>query len=259
MRRSKSQKTSGQTSKPAAADQRTGSRKRKAEPCQGKTPAAKKANASDIQNLRYKKKLSERKDQSGSNQFPQNVIPCLSWTNSEDVWNNMLSKEMKYIHDKSFMKQHPRLEPHMRSNVLDYLTKVCEAYELQLETFYLEQDIFDRFIMTQVDIGTDQLQLIATTSLYIAAKVKGSYPPCIYAFACVTDGICTESEIRDCRILKALNWHLLPQTAVSWLKLYTQVDALKDCHDFLVCQFSQEKYIQMAQDCLQQEEQKNQD
>lgn len=45
---------------------------------------------------------------------------------------------------------------------------------LHRETFYLAQDFFDRFMLTQVAIGKNQLQLIGITSLFIASKLEVS-------------------------------------------------------------------------------------
>ena len=164
--------------------------------------------------------------------------------------------------------------------------KVSEVYTLHRETFYLAQDIFDRFMLTQKDTGKDQLQLIGITSLFIASKIEvlrlrfdsvntfcsqsqlknitelhGAtfltnisvwqeiYPPKLQEFAYVTDGACNEEEIlsKELVMLKALNWELCPETVISWLKLYSQVDSLKDDASFLIPQFSQETYIQIAQ------------
>lgn len=47
--------------------------------------------------------------------------------------------------------------------------------------------------------------------------------------------------------LQALKWELCPVTIVSWLNLYLQVDALKDDPKVLLPQYSQEKFIQIAQ------------
>lgn len=46
---------------------------------------------------------------------------------------------------------------------------------------------------------------------------------------------------------QALNWSLCPETPISWLKLYAQVEAQTDQENFLVPQFSQELYIQITQ------------
>lgn len=75
------------------------------------------------------------------------------------------------------------------------------------------------------------------------------YPPKLQEFAYVTDGACNEEEIlaKELVMLKALHWDLCPETVISWLKLYSQVDSLKDEANFLIPQFSQETYIQITQ------------
>lgn len=47
--------------------------------------------------------------------------------------------------------------------------------------------------------------------------------------------------------MQALDWNLCPETPISWLKLYAQVEAQTDGENFLVPQFSQETYIQITQ------------
>lgn len=54
-------------------------------------------------------------------------------------------------------------------------------------------------------------------------------------------------------LLQALKWELCPVTIVSWLNLYLQVDALKDVPKVLLPQYSQEKFIQIAQVSSQQQ------
>lgn len=48
-------------------------------------------------------------------------------------------------------------------------------------------------------------------------------------------------------VLQALDWNLCPETPISWLKLYAQVEAQTDGENFLVPQFSQKTYIQITQ------------
>lgn len=47
-----------------------------------------------------------------------------SWASSDDVWIKMLNKELKYVHDKSYMQRHPKLQPKMRAILLDWLLEV---------------------------------------------------------------------------------------------------------------------------------------
>ncbi|KAK2845164.1 hypothetical protein Q5P01_011823 [Channa striata] len=176
-------------------------------------------------------------------------IPRLSWASSDDVWIKMLNKELKYVHDKSYLQRHPKLQPKMRSILLDWLLEVSEVYSLHRQTAYLAQDYFDRFMLTQQNVNKDYLQLIGITALFIASKIEEIYPPKIFEFAYVTDGACDIWDIQrtELHILKALDWNLCPETPISWLKLYAQVDAQKEGENFLVPQFSQETYIQITQ------------
>ncbi|XP_062848171.1 G1/S-specific cyclin-E2 [Trichomycterus rosablanca] len=268
MSRRCSRNTLQERNKNAPDQQTTCSRKRKAEPCKRKTPVAAKKQSYEIQNRWVEGEVSpcvlvetpqkelETSNVSGFKRFRfQNLfinpspLPCLSWASSDDVWIKMLNKELKYVHDKTFMEQHPSLQPKMRAILLDWLLEVSEVYTLHRETFYLAQDLSDRFMMTQVGIGKNQLQLIGITSLFIAAKMEEIYPPKLHEFAYVTDGACDEDEILEMELimLKALNWELCPETVVSWLKLYSQVDSLKDGSNFLVPQFAQETYIKIIQ------------
>lgn len=36
----------------------------------------------------------------------------------------MLNKELKYVHDKSYLQRHPKLQPKMRAILLDWLLEV---------------------------------------------------------------------------------------------------------------------------------------
>lgn len=126
-----------------------------------------------------------------------------SWASSDDVWIKMLNKELKYVHDKSYLQRHPKLQPKMRAILLDWLLEVSmkifnvqkfdcsgfgqrlslyvrlprqvsEVYSLHRQTAYLAQDYFDRFMLTQENINKDYLQLIGITALFIASKIEVS-------------------------------------------------------------------------------------
>ncbi|XP_030012936.1 G1/S-specific cyclin-E2 [Sphaeramia orbicularis] len=199
----------------------------------------------------------EPMDQSGFKQYifknlfiKPSPIPRLSWANSDDVWVKMLNKELKYVHDKSYLQKHPKLQPTMRAILLDWLFEVSEVYSLHRQTAYLAQDFFDRFMLTQTDVNKDYLQLIGITALFIAAKMEEIYPPKIFEFAYVTDGACDTWDIQrtEINILQALKWNLCPETPISWLNLYAQVEARKDdSEDFLVPQICPDTYIQITQ------------
>ncbi|XP_061920130.1 G1/S-specific cyclin-E2 [Entelurus aequoreus] len=243
-------------------------RKRKSEPFRKKTQPTAKKQSYEIQKCWFEDGTSpcvlietphkelEPADPSSFKQYrfknlfiKTSPLPRLSWASSDDVWIKMLNKELKYVHDKSYLKAHPRLQASMRAILLDWLLEVSEVYCLHRQTAYLAQDYFDRFMLTQDDVNKEFLQLIGITALFIASKIEEIYPPKISEFAYVTDGACDTWDIQrtELLILKALDWTLCPETPIAWLKLYAQVEAQKDGHNFLVPQYSQETYIQITQ------------
>ncbi|XP_053324236.1 G1/S-specific cyclin-E2 [Spea bombifrons] len=176
-------------------------------------------------------------------------LPELSWGIPKDVWAKMLGKEARYTHSSQVLQNHPTLNTDMRSILMDWLIEVSEVYSLHRETFYLAQDFFDRFMLTQNHVNKSMLQLIGVTTLFIASKLEEIYPPKIHEFAYVTDGACCEDDILQMEliILKALKWELCPVTSVAWLNLYLQVSVLKESPKLLLPQYSQEQFIQIAQ------------
>ncbi|KAL3208158.1 hypothetical protein MRX96_009745 [Rhipicephalus microplus] len=193
-------------------------------------------------------------------------LPQLSWADQENVWNLMVHKDVIYVHSASVLERHPALQPRMRAILLDWLIEVCEVYRLHRDTYYLAQDILDRYLAKTSNLPKNQLQLLGITSLFLAAKMEEIYPPKLTEFAYVTDGACQEREILDkeLSILVALNWDLTPVTVNGWLNTYLQIAAKKEKRgkdmNFLHPGFSACSFVQVAQlvdlcmldvDCLQ--------
>nr|XP_057909389.1 G1/S-specific cyclin-E2 isoform X3 [Doryrhamphus excisus] len=157
-------------------------------------------------------------------------LPVLSWASSDDVWIKMLNKELTYVHDKSYMQRHPKLQPSMRAILLDWLLEVSEVYCLHRQTAYLAQDYFDRFMLTQEDVNKDYLQLIGITALFIASKIEEIYPPKIGEFAYVTDGACDTWDIQctELHILKLLDLCMMDITSLDFS--YSVLAAAAFCH-----------------------------
>lgn len=179
----------------------------------------------------------------------------------------MIRKDVLYVHSASVLDRHPALQPRMRAILLDWLIEVCEVYRLHRDTYYLAQDILDRYLAQSSNLPKNQLQLLGITALFIASKMEEIYPPKLAEFAYVTDGACQEAEILDkeLSILVALKWDLTPVTVNGWLSTYLQVAAKKDkknkaAKNFLYRGFSACSFVQVAQlvdlcmldvDCLQ--------
>ncbi|CAB1430253.1 unnamed protein product [Pleuronectes platessa] len=175
-------------------------------------------------------------------------LPPLGWGSSEDVWVKMVGKEQSYRHSEGFTQKHPTLKPRMRSILLDWLIEVSGAYTLHRQTFYLAQDYFDRFMLTQNNVEKNMLQLIGITCLFIASKMEEACPPKLSQMVHITAWTYHDEEIlqMELLVLKALRWNLCPETAVSWLKLYFQLASMNANSDLLEPQFPRDLYVQMT-------------
>lgn len=159
---------------------------------------------------------------------PLSPLPCLSWTNSASLWQQMRHKDTcKPAPETDLHLRHPCILPSMRMILLDWMLEVCEEYRLHRETYYLALDMYDRFMDSQINIQKEQLQLVGVTCLFIASKIEEIYPPKLADFAYVTDGACLADEIiyTELIICKALNWRLNHHivTVNTWMNIYMQL------------------------------------
>uniref|UniRef100_A0A672GVQ3 G2/mitotic-specific cyclin-B2 n=1 Tax=Salarias fasciatus TaxID=181472 RepID=A0A672GVQ3_SALFA len=170
------------------------------------------------------------------------------WRDSDQVRLQMFGHDLNYKHSANFLKKHPNVAPAMRSILLNWLIEVCEAYTLHRQTFYLAQDYFDRFMMTQSNVQKDVLQLIGITCLFIAAKMEESHPPRLRQMVYVTADTYSEKHIiqMELAVLKHLRWQLTPETPLSWMNLFFQLSANSNGSDLLERQFPLDFYLQMT-------------
>ncbi|KAJ8041974.1 G1/S-specific cyclin-E [Holothuria leucospilota] len=194
-----------------------------------------------------------------SNLFPcplrdrKSPLPKLNWADSNELWKNMLKKEVHYARVSNCLEKHPALDAKMRSILLDWLIEVCEVYHLHRETFFLAQDYVDRYLAETSNVPKMQLQLIGITALFIASKLEEIYPPKLGDFSYVTDGACTDENILDQEILmlKALKWALSPVTVNTWLNVYMQLgqteEIVQEGSNFLIPKYSPQEFIQITQ------------
>jgi G1/S-specific cyclin-E len=160
-----------------------------------------------------------------SRTFRNSPLPQLNWGDPNEIWDSMLTRDHSYNRDAFLLIKNPLITAKMRSILLDWLSEVCEVFNLLRETYYFALDFIDRYLSIKNDIARQQLQLIGITCLFIAAKIEEVYPPKLKELAFVTDGACTELEIiqKELVIMETLNWSLHPVTVNKWLSIYMQL------------------------------------
>ena len=140
------------------------------------------------------------------------------------MWKNLHFRELQYYPLHDYMDRQAFLNPRMRAILFDWMTEVCQEYQLKRETLHLALINVDRYLSAVKNLKRSKLQLVGVASLLIASKVEEIYAPRGSEFVMTTDGAYSAQEIfqMEMKILKVLQWKITPVTTFTWLNLYTR-------------------------------------
>ncbi|ODV94322.1 hypothetical protein PACTADRAFT_51180 [Pachysolen tannophilus NRRL Y-2460] len=127
--------------------------------------------------------------------------------------------------DPNYLTWQKNLKPKMRSILVDWMVEVHMRFRLLPETLFLAINIMDRFMSKEI-VQVDKLQLLATGSLFIAAKYEEVYSPSIRNYAYVTDGGFTEDDILNAEkfILEILDFNMSYPNPMNFLRRISKAD-----------------------------------
>ncbi|ODV88110.1 hypothetical protein CANARDRAFT_26267 [[Candida] arabinofermentans NRRL YB-2248] len=143
----------------------------------------------------------------------------------DDIFEYLHELEIKTLPDPNYLHWQRNLRPKMRSILVDWMVEVHLKFRLLPETLYLAINIMDRF-MSKESVQVDRLQLLATGSLFIAAKYEEVYSPSVKNYAYVTDGGFTEDEILNAEkfILEILSFNMGYPNPMNFLRRISKAD-----------------------------------
>ncbi|ONH65118.1 G2/mitotic-specific cyclin CLB2 [Cyberlindnera fabianii] len=136
-----------------------------------------------------------------------------------DIFEYFSRLEISTLPDPKYLEWQKGLKPKMRSILVDWIVEVHLRFRLLPETLFLAINIMDRF-MSKETVQVDKLQLLATGSLFIAAKYEEVYSPSVKNYSYVTDGGYTEEDILNAEryILQVLEFDLSYPNPNEFLK-----------------------------------------
>jgi cyclin A len=128
----------------------------------------------------------------------------------------MRKLELEYRPKSTYMKKQMDITNSMRSILVDWLVEVAEEYRLNIETLYLAVNYTDRFL-SQMSVLRSKLQLVGTSSMYIASKYEEITPPDVSEFVYITDDTYTKKQVlrMEHLLLKTLEFRL-GQPTINW-------------------------------------------
>ncbi|CAH2355509.1 G2/mitotic-specific cyclin-2 [[Candida] railenensis] len=151
--------------------------------------------------------------------------PLMASEYVNDIFPYLRELEIKSLPDSQYLFKQRHLKPKMRSILVDWLVEMHLRFRLLPETLFLAINIMDRFMSLEV-VQIDKLQLLATGSLFIAAKYEEVFSPSVKNYAYFTDGSYTEEEILQAEkyILTVLNFDLSYPNPMNFLRRISKAD-----------------------------------
>ncbi|XP_014615109.1 PREDICTED: G2/mitotic-specific cyclin-B3 [Polistes canadensis] len=139
-----------------------------------------------------------------------------------DIFNYLKDRESLFpIGD--YMEKQVCLSRWMRSLLVDWMVEVQESFELNHETLYLAVKLVDLYL-TKVTIGTETLQLLGASSLFIASKYDERIPPMVEDFLYICDGAYSQGELikMEISVLKVVDFDLGIPLSYRFLRRYAR-------------------------------------
>ncbi|CCE63038.1 hypothetical protein TPHA_0D04050 [Tetrapisispora phaffii CBS 4417] len=151
---------------------------------------------------------------------------------SDDIFEYLYQHELNNLptHNYSLAPDSQYyMRPAMRAILVDWLVEVHNRFEYTTETLLLAINLFDRFL-SQNKVTMSKLQLLAITSLFVAAKFEEVNLPKVVNYSYLTDGAATEEDIITAEkfMIQSLRFNISSPSPVSFMKRISNSDDLTD-------------------------------
>ncbi len=142
-----------------------------------------------------------------------------------DVFEYLRELEKKTVPDPSYLIFQKTIKPEMRSILVDWVVEVHSRFRLLPETLFLTVNIMDRFMSKEM-IEVDKLQLLAISSMFVAAKYEEVFSPSIQSYVIVSDNTYSEAEILEAEkfVLQVLDFNMSYPNPMNFLRRISKAD-----------------------------------
>ena len=156
----------------------------------------------------------------------KDVAMVTEYTN--DIFAHLYERELKMTPKCNYLMEKESkyyLRPGLRAILVDGLVEVHEKFRCVQETLLLALNIMDRFLSTN-KVTVSKLQLLAVTSLFIAAKFEEINLPKLSNYAYITDGAASTEDIKSAELfmLRSLNFDLAWPNPLNFLRRISKAD-----------------------------------
>ncbi|GMM35362.1 B-type cyclin [Saccharomycopsis crataegensis] len=142
-----------------------------------------------------------------------------------EIFEYLHKLEQKTVPDHWYFSMQPRIQPKMRTILVDWLVEIHLRFKLLPETLFLAINLMDRFLSVEA-VEVEKFQLLAVSCLFIAAKYEEVYSPSVKNYAVVTDDGYVEQEILDAEkaVVEVLEFDLSYPNPMNFLRRISKAD-----------------------------------
>ncbi|CAL9736654.1 S-phase entry cyclin-5 [Monosporozyma servazzii] len=147
---------------------------------------------------------------------------------TDDIFAHLYSREVSTLpsHNYTYKSHEQYYRPSVRAILIDWLVEVHEKFQCFPETLLLAVNIMDRFLSKTTKVNTDKLQLVAVTSLFIAAKYEEIHLPKLAEYAYITAGAASKTAIKRAElfILTTLDFDVGWPNPLNFIRRISKAD-----------------------------------
>ncbi|KAK8792011.1 hypothetical protein WA158_005388 [Blastocystis sp. Blastoise] len=151
------------------------------------------------------------------------------------IYRHYRSIEAEYLPRENYLKDiQPKLQPHMRSVLIDWIIEIINDFHIRNETLFLTVNYIDRFLSLK-PINRNQLQLLGCACLSLAAKYEECSPPRLSQIIYMTVNTYTIQQLRDyeVEVMNTLQFKFTAPTAYRMMKRFLLVSMAKIDESYL--------------------------
>lgn len=153
---------------------------------------------------------------------------CMVVEYTNDIFTHLYKREVQTLPTHNYLtdsKSKYYLRPSMRAILIDWLVEVHEKFQCYPETLFLTINLMDRFL-SKNKVTLSKLQLLAVTSLFIAAKFEEVNLPKLSDYAYITDGAATKNDIKNAEMfmLTSLEFNIGWPNPMNFLRRISKAD-----------------------------------
>ncbi|KAG9396557.1 CyclinB [Carpediemonas membranifera] len=132
-------------------------------------------------------------------------------------------KSDEYRVAADFITRQPSIDSGKRAACIDWMVDAHSRLKLANESIFLAVNILDRFLAKK-QVAEAKLQLVGTTSLWLASKFEESYTPSVRSFVRLAPGVDQKSMFSMERmLLKVTGFNLSNPTSITFLRRFAKV------------------------------------